>query len=249
MKSKIYLFLTVFFAVLFAANAQNVAGTYSGEVVIDASNFLEPLVQPEDIIVAQTGDVYSLKINQFTLLDPETQDPLMLIGDIEFDGLAASLQGENVVLSKAGISNGPVVYEIMPTTIELLSCVISPDGAMSVDLNVNAYTTEDSEAVWDINNIDPNVWAAVINVTVAFTGLTQASIFSPKADKLAVYPTVATDQITVEGFENAHFAIYNQNGALLKQGKLNAQTVNVSALNTGVYILNIGSASAIFIKK
>ena len=251
MKLKIFSILTAFCAVVMTVNAQiDIEGKYSGEVLINASNFLEPLTQPENITVAKTGDLYTLKINQFTLLDPETQEPLMPIGDIEFAGVEASLQGENIVLSKAGISNGPVVYNIMPTTIELTSCVITPSGEMSVSLLVNAYMPNDSEAIWDINNIDPNVWTVFIDVEVAFTGSkTLSSVFSPKAPTIVIFPTLATNVITVEGFENQNYSVFNQNGKLVKQGRLNTEIINVSGLSAGVYILRVNDASTIFIKQ
>jgi|GEM_PF-5712906 len=251
MKLKIFSFLIAFCAVVMTANAQiDIEGIYSGEVVINSSDFEEPLVQSENIIVVKTGDLYTLKINQFALLDPETQEPLMLIGDIEFAEVEASLQGGNIVLSRAGISNGPVVYEIMPTTIELTSCVITPSGEMSVDLLVTAYFPLDSDAIWDINNIDPNVWMALINVEVAFTGSKMpTSVFSPKANRISIFSNTATDEIMVKGFENADFSIFNLSGNLVKSGNLSAETINVSALNAGVYVLNINGVSALFIRK
>ena len=233
------------------ANAEiNIEGIYSGEVVIDASNFSEPLTQPENIIIEKKGDFYTLKINEFTLwLDGE---PLILIGDIGFEAVEATLQGEDVVLSKAGISNGPVVYGELPTTIGLISCVITPDGGMSVKLNVDVYMPSDEEAgaVWDINNIDPGKWVVFIDVTVTFTGSRQiTSVSVNKAEKITIYPTLATDVIVVEGVENAGYSIFNQSGILAKQGKITTENVDISDLNAGIYIININGASAVFIKR
>lgn len=242
------------FALLCSANAQiDIEGIYSGEVVIDASNFLEPLIQSENIIIEKDGDFYTLKINNFTLLDPDTQEDFLLIGLIEFTGIEASLQGENIVLSKAGISNGPIVYDIMPTTIKLVSCKITPDGEMIANLSVDAYMRFDGDESldgWDINNINLDEWYVFIDVTVDFTGSREtSSICSPKAQTIAVYPTIVDNEITVTGFESANYAIYAQNGALVKVGNVNNGIINVASLGTGIYFLNINGTTAKFIKK
>ena len=249
---KILFSLAITLGLLGSAHAEiNITGTYSGEVVITASDFAEPLTQSENIIIEMgIGNFYTLKINQFTLLDPDNGDPIILIGDIEFAAVEATQQGENIVLSKAGISNGPVVYGMMPTTIELVSCVITPDGGMTVKLLVDAYLSLEDGAVWDINNIDPEQWIVMIDVTVDFTGLRQtSSVFSPKAETIAIYPTIVDEVITVVGFETENYAIYALNGALVKAGKVNGSNINVANLETGVYFLNINGASAKFSKK
>jgi len=252
MKKKLF-GLAIALGLLCSVNAQiiDITGNYFGEVEIDASDFPEPLIQSENIVIVKTGDFYTLKINDFTLLDPDTQEPLILIGDIIFTGIEASLEGENVILSKAGISNGPVVYDVMPTTIELISCVITSDGEMSVNLLVDAYIPLDLDEnpVWDINDIDPEKWVVFIDVVVDFIGVrTTSSIFSPKATTIAIFPTTTNDVVNVIGFDDANYAIYSLNGALVKSG-VNNGAIDVSNLGSGIYFLNINDASAKFVKK
>jgi hypothetical protein len=243
MKSKIYSFLLAFFAVTFTVNAQNIAGTYTGtmtvEVVVPVPDEVE--FPNQDIVIAEEdGGLFKLSILDFSFFGLE-------LGNLEVAGISAEPNFiGRIILSKEGWSEGPAVDlgggpgSEIGTIIMLNYGEVTDWGVLTLDLSVDLYAdTGGDEGVLQAN---------VANVT--FTGnITPSGISSPKAETISVYPTVATDVITVEGFENADYSIFNLNGISVKKGRLTTETINVSVLNTGIYFLNINGESAIFIKQ
>jgi len=237
MKLKFFSFLAVFFAAAFTANAQEIAGTYNGtmtiEVVIPEPN-VETLPNQNILITEEGGGLVKLSILNFSFLGLD-------LGNLEVAGISTTNNDGTITLSKGGFSDGPAVdlgggpgSEIL-TLIKLNSAGIT-SGILTLDLSVYL----------DFPEI-PIEEANVANVS--FVGDQILGILSPKVEQITVYPTVASNEITVTGFENAAFSVFNQSGVLVKQGKLSAKTINISALNAGVYILNINGASVLFIKK
>ena len=236
MKLKIYLFLAVFFAAAFTANAQKIAGTYNGEMIVEVV-VPEPGIvsfpNQDIIITSEGGSLVKLSILNFSFLGIE-------LGNLEVAGISTANAGGTTTLSKAGLSNGPVIEELggLGTLIKLNSANINA-GALTLDLSVYL----------DALDMLPLEEAHVANVTFSGNNIILSGIFSPKAEKIAIYPTVATDAIVVEGFENADYSIFNRSGKLVAQGRLTTDAVNTSALNAGLYILNINESSAVFIKR
>lgn len=74
-----------------------------------------------------------------------------------------------------------------------------------------------------------------------------------KNQKLGIYPTLATTQITVATnvHEQQDFRIINALGQEVLNGKINANTqqINISALVNGTYTIKLGDKQAIFIKQ
>jgi len=240
MKLKFFSFLALFFAVAFTANAQQIAGTYNGTMIVEVV-VPEPNVVPfpnQDIIITdEGGGLVKLSILNFSFMGFD-------IGNLEVSGISATNTGGTTTLSKAGFSNGPSVdvgLGELPTVITLNTANITSGGVLMLDLSVDLY----------VEYVDSGFGVVlqenVANVT--FTGNRSTGIFSPNAEKITIYPTVATDVIVVEGFENAGYTIFNPSGISVKQGKISTETISVSALNTGVYILNINGISATFIKR
>ena len=241
MKLKIFSFLAVFFAAAFTANAQEIAGTYNGtmtvEIVVPAPDVVS--FPNQDIIITEEGGLAKLSILNFSFLGLE-------LGNLEVAGISTANNGGTTILSKEGWSDGPAVDlgggpgNEIPTIIMLNSASVTSEGVLELDLRV------DLRVDFGIPGMPP-LQENVANVT--FSGNLSAGIFSPKAEKIVIYPTFATNVIVVEGFENADYSIFNQSGIWVKKGRLTAENINVSNLNSGVYILNINGVSAIFIKR
>ena len=235
MKLKIFSFLAVFFAAAFIANTQEIAGTYKGTMTVDVVAPMPDVVSfpNQDILITEEeGGLVKLSILDFSF-------SILELGNLEVSGISTENNGGTITLFKEGWSDGPAVdlgggpgSEIQ-TLIMLKSASITGEGVLELDLRVDLY-------------IPDILQENVANVTF---GGNHVGIFSPKAEKIAIYPTLATDVIVVEGFENADYSIFNQSGILVKQGKLSAEKINVSSLNSGVYILNINGASTLFIKQ
>ena len=239
MKLKNYSLLLAFFAVTFTANAQNITGTYNGTMTVEVVvPFPDEVEFPnQDIIISEDGNhLFKLSILDFSFFGLE-------FGNLEVTGISSSTNDiGTIILSKEGFSEGPTVDlgegNELPTVITLNFGEVTVGGGLRLDLSVDIYLHISDDLIIQEN---------VANVT--FTGNVYSGIFSPKADRIAVYPTVATDVITIEGFENAEFSIFNQSGQLVKQGRLTSETINVSALNTDIYFLNINGFSGMFIKR
>jgi len=234
MKLKFFSFLAVFFAAAFTANAQSVAGTYNGlmvvEVVVPAPDEVE--IPNQNVIITNDGnDLVKLSILNFSFFGLE-------LGDLEVAGISTATNNGVTTLSKEGWSDGPVVDlegSEIATIIMLNSAGVTSKGVLTLDLSVDLYVPE---------IIQENVANVTFNGNMIPTG-----IFSPNANRISIFSNTATGEIVVEGFENADYSIFNLSGVLVKQGNLKTETINVSALNAGIYILNINGASALFIRK
>ena len=74
------------------------------------------------------------------------------------------------------------------------------------------------------------------------------------ADVFTAYPTYATSSVTVESSDilSDNIEIYGLNGALVMQmqgQRTNVQTIDITSIPKGAYILRIGGKTAYFFKK
>jgi len=236
MKSKIYLLLAVFFAAAFSAHAQKIEGTYNGTMLVDV---LVPApdevsISGQDIIITKEDDTYKLSVLNFSFGE-------IPLGDLNVTGISKTEKDGIVTLSKTGMSTGPEIAELggLATLIALNSASVN---AKVLTFDISVYL--------DVPEI-PLEAAQVANVTFAgdCTDCISSGIFAPQAGKIAVYSTIVNDMIILTGIQAADYAIYAQNGALVKAGKTNDGTINVADLGTGIYILNINENSITIIKK
>jgi len=123
-------------------------------------------------------------------------------------------------------------------TFIYLNSVSIENGVLKLDLNVKANGVPEPDG----DELDA--------ANVSFEGEnTNTQINALNTSKIAVYPTIANNIVTLIGVEVADYAIYAQNGTLVKAGKTNDGTINVANLGTGIYILNINENSIKIIKK
>lgn len=221
----------------FTANAQiAIEGTYDGKIEYQITSMeADPQSQSGEkvILTKEEGvNLYTLKIEDFVLKADNPADN-MPIGTIELKGVLATEDADGVVtLSKDVLSDGPMVYGTMTTEIAVNISTISNE-ILDVDLTVE-------------------VKELAMTISVKFTGtLFTASLIKGKAESLSVFPTVVGGDmgITVGGSDSESYAVYAQSGALVKSGKLNAGTFNLSGLPQGVYILSIEGKTAKLVKK
>jgi len=132
MKSKIYLIVAVFFAAAFTANAQKIAGTYNGEMIVEVL-VPEPgeiSIPGQDIIITNEGGTYSLSVLNFSFGDIQ-------LGNLNVTGISATEEGGVVTLSKDGMSAGPEIEDLggLATLIAFNSASINA-GILTLDLSV-----------------------------------------------------------------------------------------------------------------
>ena len=65
---------------------------------------------------------------------------------------------------------------------------------------------------------------------------------------LKVYPTVSSGVLTIETSEMADYQVFTLSGQQILTGKT-GQRIDVSALQTGTYVIKIGLAQAKFVKQ
>ena len=79
------------------------------------------------------------------------------------------------------------------------------------------------------------------------------NVFIPKNNELLIYPNQVKDELRIGNnlpFDYLQFTIYNLTGKQIVNGRwLNGQSINVSVLPAGIYILKIGEMRGKFIKE
>lgn len=238
MKKILLLITTALFAISATTTAatDNIEGTYKGDLDI---TFTKPTYSPtsmdQDIVVSKVGDTYSFSINDFMFMGEN-------VGNIVFDGVIATPTGTGYDFSREGnVSTMVTLYdEGAPVPIPV-----------NIALTAGGYTTASSTITLTLS-IEDALGGLMAIVSVDFTGkLFTASLIKGKAESLSVFPTVVEGDmgITVGGSNSESYAVYAQSGALVKSGKLNAGTFNLSGLPQGVYILSIEGKTAKLVKK
>ncbi len=72
----------------------------------------------------------------------------------------------------------------------------------------------------------------------AFTTSLTTSVDDSKASKFAIYPNPAKDILQVSGVDVASVKIYSLTGQMVKEVQ-NSSIVNVSDIETGIYVLDV----------
>ncbi|MDO4728248.1 MAG: GLUG motif-containing protein [Bacteroidota bacterium] len=132
---------------------------------------------------------------------------------------------DNVVSSHIGVT------ENMSPQVEIT-------GKTTSEMKTESFIT-----LLNQNNTQP-VWFINPDVNLGYPSFAQHPFLSTDnfdyAQQIKVYPTLASDVINIESTLHINsFTIYDYSGKVLKQGKLTATSVDVSDLNTGIYILNL----------
>lgn len=90
------------------------------------------------------------------------------------------------------------------------------------------------------------------NTVYRFTPVTSASIGENLFDTVKVYPNPTTNYLVLENLNQPkEYTIYDLKGALIKKGTLSAEenSIDVSTIETAVYILQIDQSTYKFVKK
>lgn len=89
-----------------------------------------------------------------------------------------------------------------------------------------------------------------VSARFLFSTLATPSYSAPNS--FAIYPNPVTNELTFEGTtleEDAAITVYDLMGRQMRFEKINAHTINVAALPSGIYILKVGSRLGRFVKK
>jgi len=242
----------------------NFTGTYNNcDIVVDyAPQAILPSGNPVTVQSAvdlktsnTTAGKYSLGINDFNFLGQQLS--------ILVDNLTASKSGNAVSFTaESEYIQGPnaeVGGNQVTTVLKITSCsvensildvklVVYIGGTMPFDHTawLAGLDVADDDEAYD-EGFTVNVSVNSKNASNYVSDLT--GIFAPKAETLNIYPTVATSEINVENAEGKAYSIINLNGAVVANGTVANEKVNVNNLANGNYIIAVGNAAAKFIKK
>lgn len=95
---------------------------------------------------------------------------------------------------------------------------------------------------WPSGTVDTIENPEINSTLVAVEGEPQMNVNDPaNLDKISIYPNPVKDILYVNGksVENANIEIHHLSGTLIQKGKLNANKVDVSRLNKGVYVISV----------
>ncbi len=232
--------LLLLFTVLIAASltsfaqadgiAQEAAGAYNGPLKVSSDGITMGQPSKENIYLVATDDTHvTLQIKDFKFTFGTSTIPL---GDIIVENAEVSKEGNTIRIQPKDV------------TLEL----IQPIGKVEVHLQASSITDNTLTLALNVETIYPT--ALVIDVD--FTGKRNTESIHPAmtADKFTISPSTATDHITVKGAAaQATYSIYNITGSPVSSGALNNNTISVSGLSKGIYLLKIGNRTVKFVKK
>jgi hypothetical protein len=136
--------------------------------------------------------------------------------------MTVTCQGQKIEGSWASLNKteGAILGGQFETVTLSMNTIGLPQGSYSADLIINTNDAENPQFVVPVTLV-ANYDAVIENAANAFN----------------VYPNPTTGMVTVEGENIAAIAIYNAAGQLIKV--VNTTTIDMRALGTGVYFLNI----------
>jgi hypothetical protein len=161
-----------------------------------------------------------------------------------FEFFDANVPAENVKTLLAN-SNPALVTANLETNNDLLRLSFAPGRKGTATITVRGATVESSPD--DPQQPESKFVDAVFTVTVG-TGVT--GLAKPTAGRLQVYPTLTHGNITVVLDEAQPVAIFNATGLPVKlfQAKPGANSIDLSSLPNGLYLIKTLSATAKTIK-
>lgn len=136
--------------------------------------------------------------------------------------MTVTCQGQKIEGSWASLNKteGAILGGQFETVTLSMNTIGLPQGSYSADLIINTNDADNPQFVVPVTLV-ANYDAVIENAASAFN----------------VYPNPTTGMVTVEGENIAAIAIYNAAGQLIKV--VNTTTIDMRALGTGVYFLNI----------
>lgn len=166
-------------------------------------------------------------------------------GIIKNSYAVSTVEGQTGYLASfaAEVSAGQIFNSYYDATVSTQDGIAQ---SVSQQVEVTGKTTEEMKmesfvTLLNQNNTQP-VWVLNQDVNLGYPAFAQYPFLSANsfdyAQQIKVYPTLATDVIHISTtFDIDGFTIYDYSGKILKKGQLSIEDIDVSDLNTGVYIL------------
>ena len=208
--------------------SQEVAGTYSGTLAVSQDG--TPMGQPSNenvYLTAEDDNHATLQIKNFKFA---LGAGVLELGDIVIPGVELQKEGNTTVL--------------LPKDVNLKLNLV---GDVTVHLAKSTITDKKLVVKLSVDTTFP----VQMTIDVDFEGMqTQGSgIRNTIAEKPVIYYNSAVDALIVNGAQNQKFDIYNVTGMHTMSGILSTNSITISNLSKGIYLIKIGNHTAKFIKK
>lgn len=81
--------------------------------------------------------------------------------------------------------------------------------------------------------------------------ITTSILYNEKETKLSIFPIPSSDRISLKNLNhsNSYFEIYSMTGKLIQTGHTNNEFIDISTINSGIYLLQINNQSFKIIKE
>lgn len=227
MKKKLLSTMIAFMAIAmslptYAQISQEAAGTYNGQLTIKLDETPIPPIQENVYLTASDDARATLEIKNFSFSGVPLGDITVPEVELQKDENAIVLAPKDVDINLTDI--GKVKVSLQRSTII--------DKKLVLSLNVKPYEAD-------------------LDIHVGFEGTnTSTGISNTAADsKPVVYYDSTRDALITSKAENQKYGIYNVTGMQMISGIVTTNSINVSNLSKGLYLIKIGDSTMKFIKK
>ena len=228
------------FVMAVIANAQladQVAGTYTGDLdVFFQVQF--PTSNDISVEIEKADDTHiNFYLNNFVL---SAGDDVLPVGNVALSDIELRQDVDSIKFT----STQPIT--ITAGTLEGFDSWMGPNlGELLV--SISGKVVGDSVIIAPI--IIPLEDLGEVSVVLKGKNPNYTAIQTIRKDKVVLTSSAVKEELSFAGIEGATgYAIYNIAGNLVKRG-YTAGSVNVSTLNSGIYLIKIGSATMKFVKR
>ncbi len=224
MMKKLLVFLSMTAAIVVAAHAQDVAGTYTGTMALDLMGSVTEQDATIRLEATEDGEQYNIIVENFSYGGYN-------LGDLEVSNVSVSEEADGtVVLTKDEEFEGPSV-SMVTTTVKSTSATVK-DGTLDLDFIVSVTIAS----------------STTLEVNVSFQGtIIQSGLSAVAAEKTEIKVWGMGNSMTVKGAQT--YTIYNAAGVPVQQGAADGSIISLDNLGNGIYLVKAGNTVTKFVKR
>lgn len=192
------------------------------------------------VVKAELLPALTNPLSELTVFAPRNED---------FEALASALSTDiNGILNLPNLAD-ILLYHVVPgkvlSTDLANGSVMTLNGAdILVDLT-NGVKINNASVVGADNTSDNGVVHIINEVLLPLP----ASVNEVAQAALKIFPNPATDIIYIDAVQRGTFKIQDLRGAIIEQGNLNGNSININNLTVGTYLLTVESEGGLFQSK
>jgi hypothetical protein len=215
----------------------DITGDYFGDLVVASIDPESPLEKVKDTIPGVSVSL-NADINNKYKIDLSGYE--IELGEIAIDQLTAVQNGEVVTLSRTEALLDTTVNDTTLNDVRI--AVYFASGSITGNhLTFVLSVKTELELIAGIP-VEMEIASFTFNGTKGASGFEMVSV----QENNIILNTLVNNSLTA--LVKGEYRIYSVNGSVLQQGNVQADEINVSALKSGVYLINIGGKTAKFVK-